>query len=220
MPLQGSLKEMSLANLIQVNCQEMRSARLTLDHAGQTGEVYFSDGQVIHATLGALIGEPAIFELLTWEEGLFTLERDIPAPTHTITAGWNELLLEGMKRAAERPIPPPPREEKMEPDTLAQLKAIDGITGVVISAPDGVVLGTDIPDSDGENEAAVAVFIGAAAEQIGEILQINNFAHGVVTLKNKRLLVLRQPDRYIGLILGENASPAIVANAAAQVLRT
>ena len=219
MPLQGSLREMNLANLIQVNCQEMRSARLTLDHAGQIGEVYFSDGQVVHAALGTLVGEPALFELLAWDEGTFVLDRDVHAPEKTVTLGWNELLLEGMKRAAERPVVKSEVEEKMKPDTLAQLKAIDGVTGVVISASDGIVLGADIPESDGEHEAAVAVFIGTAAGQLGETLQLSDFAHAVVMLKNKRLLVLRQPDRYISLVLGEHTSPTIVANAAAEVFK-
>jgi predicted regulator of Ras-like GTPase activity (Roadblock/LC7/MglB family) len=219
MPLQGNLKEMSLANLIQVNCQEVRSARLTLEHAGQEGEVYFSDGQVVHATLGDLGGEPAIFEMLTWEDGAFVLDRDQPAPATTIDVKWNELLLEGMKRAAERPIAKRGSEGNMKPDTLEQLKALDGVGGAVISSADGIVLGADIPGSDGEGEAAVAVFIGAAAGQLGDALQLKTFAHGVVTLKNKRLVVLQQPDRFTGLVLAEHGSPAIVANAANEILK-
>jgi predicted regulator of Ras-like GTPase activity (Roadblock/LC7/MglB family) len=218
MSLQGSLREMSLVNLIQVNCQEMRSARLTLTRADQSGEIYFSDGQVVHATFGAQRGEDALYELLAWDAGTFVLERDVPAPEKTITANWNALLLEGMKRTAERPLVKPV-EENMKPDTLAQLKGIDGVIGAVISASDGIVLSADVPGSDGEHEAAAAVFIGSAADQLGEALQLGTFGHGVVALKNKQLLVLQQPDRYVGLMLGENASPTIVANAANEVLK-
>jgi len=218
MPLQGNLQEMSLANLIQVNCQEMRSAQLTLQHADQSGEVYFSDGQVVHAVFGTLRGEEAMYELLTWDNGKFVLERDVPAPEKTIAVNWNVLLLEGMKRVAERPVVH--KEEKaMKPDTLAQLRALDGVAGAVIAASDGIVLGADMPGSDGENEAAAAVFTGAAADQLGQALQLGTFGHGLVVLKNRRLLVLQQPDRYIGLILSENASPTIVATAANEVLK-
>jgi predicted regulator of Ras-like GTPase activity (Roadblock/LC7/MglB family) len=219
MPLQGNLQEMSLANLIQVNCQEMRSARLTLHHAGQEGEVYFSDGQVVHATLGDLAGEAAVYEMLAWLDGTFVLDRDQPAPVKSIDAKWNVLLLEGMKRSAERPVAPHKPEGKMKPDTLAQLKAIEGVAGAVISASDGVVLGVDIPGSDGEGEAAIAVFVGTAAVQLGQVLQLDTFLHGIVFSKNKRLLILQQPERFVGLVLAENSSPAIVANAASQVFR-
>src|SRR5574341_2242550 len=101
MPLQGSLKDMSLANLIQVNCQEMRSARLSLSHQGQTADIFLADGQVVHAQSGAQQGEPVVYEALTWDAGSFALDLDVPAPTHTIQTPWNALLLEGMKRAAQ-----------------------------------------------------------------------------------------------------------------------
>ncbi len=219
MPLQGSLKEMSLANLIQVNCQEMRSARITLTNRGQQGEVYFSDGQVVYAANGSRTGPEALYQLLTWDTGTFTLETDVHPPEKTIAVPWPELLLEGMKRAAEWQTEKRPTEGHMSSDVLARLKAIDGVTGAVVAACDGVVLAADVPESDGEKEAAVAIFVGSAAGQIGEALHLGAFAQGIVTLKNKRVLILQQPDRYIGLWLADNASPTIVGNAAAQVLK-
>ncbi len=219
MSLQGNLKEMSLANLIQVNCQEMRSAHLTLTAHGQQGEVYLSDGQVVHAALGEHVGAEAIYEMFLWEVGSFVLDLDQPPPEKSITVGWQELLLKGMMQMPERQTAEKKVEESMNPDTLSQLKAIDGVSGAVISSCDGVVLGASVPESDGENEAAVAVFIGSAANQLGQALQLDAFQHGLVVLKNKRILVLEQPDRYVGLVLGENASPAIVASAAVQVLK-
>lgn len=231
MPLKGNLREMSLANLIQVNCQEMRSARLGLANGSEKGEVYFSDGQVVHAVEGAQAGAEALFHMLLWEDGPFTLETDVHAPETSIRTPWNDLLLEGMKRLAEWQV-----EESSSRDaqglsgsgqgegavtqgTLAQLKGIDGVTGIIIAACDGVVLASDVPEGDGEKEAAVAVFVGAAANQIGEALQFEPFTQGVVTVKNKRVLVISQPDRYIGLWLREDASPTIVGNAAAQILK-
>jgi predicted regulator of Ras-like GTPase activity (Roadblock/LC7/MglB family) len=196
----------------------MRSAELTLQRADQIGDVYFSDGQVVHAALGTLRGEEALYEMLTWDSGTFVLDRDVPAPEKTITISWNTLLLEGMKRVAEQPMIRK-KEEPVKPDTLAQLRAIDGVAGAVIAASDGIVLGADVPGSDGENEAAATVFTGSAAEQLGQALQLGAFGHGLVALKNKRLLVLQQPDRYVGLVLGENASPTIVANAANEILK-
>jgi len=221
MPLQGTLQEMSLANLIQVNCQEMRSARLVLTRANQSGEIYFSDGQVVHATLGNLQGEQAVYVLLTWDEGTFILERDVAAPVKTIALPWQTLLLEGMKHAVERP-----REEKvttqggaMADDVITQLRAISGVEKVVLAASDGVLMDADVRDSDAENQAAVTVFVGTAAQQLSNTLQLGTFVHGVVAQKSRRLLILPQAERYVGLILAENASPTIVANAASEILK-
>jgi hypothetical protein len=63
------------------------------------------------------------------------------------------------------------------------------------------------------------VFVGSAASQIGQALGLEAFGQAIVTLKNKRVLILPQPDRYIGLWLQDNASPTIVAGAAARVLQ-
>lgn len=231
MPLQGSLRELSLANLIQVNCQEMRSARLALANRSEKGEVYFSDGQVVHAVDDTRSGAEALFHMLLWEDGTFMLDTDVHSPETSIHTQWSDLLLEGMKRLSEwqaeesssteiQDLGLARREEgAMVPGTLTQLKTIDGVTGVVIAACDGVVLASDVPEGDGEREAAVAVFVGAAANQVGEAMQFETFNQGIVTLKSKRVLVISQPDRYIGLWLGENASPAIVGNAATQILK-
>ncbi len=219
MAVQGNLREMSLANLIQVNCQEMRSARLTLEQDGQSGEVYFADGQVVHSTCGMMSGQDAVFEMLTWEDGTFTFDRDVHTAEKSISIDWNDLLLEGMQRAAEALSVKTRAQAKKKNSALPQLKAIDGVTGAIISSTDGIVLSADVPESDGEQEAAIAVFMGAAAEQLGEVFGLNLFAHGVVNTKTRRLLVLRQTDRYIGLVIGERSSPTIIANAANEVLR-
>ncbi len=219
MPLQGNLKEMSLANLIQVNCQEMRSARLTLTSKGQKGEVCFSDGQVVHAAAGTLSGEEAVYELLRWDSGIFSLETEAHAQERTVDTPWPELLLEGMKRMADWDNDEQKAEGDMPPSILEQLRGLNGVAGAVVAACDGVVLAADVPGSDGERESAVAVFVGLAAHQIGDALTLGSFNQCVVTTKNKRILVLEQPDRYVGLWLEEKASPAIVGNAAAQVLK-
>jgi predicted regulator of Ras-like GTPase activity (Roadblock/LC7/MglB family) len=219
MSLQGSLKEMSLANLIQVNCQEMRSARLTLTAKNQKGEVFLSDGQVVHAAQGPHSGEQAVYEMLAWDEGTFMLELDIPPPEKSITVDWHELLLKGMMQVPERQSADKQSKGTIDQDTLTKLDAIEGVRGAVISASDGVVLAASVPDSEGETEAAVAVFVGTAANQLGQELQLDAFDHGVVSLENKRILVLQQPDRYVGLLLGENVSAAVVTSAANQAFK-
>lgn len=225
MPLQGNLKEMSLANLIQLNCQEMRTARITLLHQGQTASIFFSDGQVVHAENESDSGEQVIYTSLTWDDGTFTLDTDVPPPKRTIQTAWPVLLLEGMKRAAEwknevdRAVEGlSSTEAKKSTDVMSQLKAIDGVAGAVIASSDGVIQSKDISDSDGEREAAVAIFVGGAAKQIGDSLQLGKFQHGIVFWRNRRVLVLETPDRYFGLVLSEHGSPALVANAAVRIL--
>jgi len=223
MPLQGNLKEMSLANLIQVNCQEVRTARLTLAHQGQSAVVFISDGQVVHAESDTGQGEEVFYRALAWHDGTFALDADVPSPARTIQTPWPALLLEGMKRATEYQAQTKnaasSSESKPDAKLLQQLRKLEGVSGAVLASSDGVVLNSDLSDSDGESEAAVAVFIGGAARQMSESLPLGKFQHGVVFWKNRRVLVLQTPDRYCGLLLSEHGSPAIIANAALGIFK-
>ncbi len=108
---------MSLPTLIQVLCEEQGDAQLTIRdrEEGEEGSLFFSQGQVVHAQTGTLVGEEAVYELLSWEEGTFVLERSIPPPEQTIHTEWSALLLEGLRRLDEqresaRLAPPHPGE--------------------------------------------------------------------------------------------------------------
>jgi hypothetical protein len=102
MALEGNLRDIDLGDLIQLNCQSGARARLTAHHDDQESTLYFDDGDVVHAQLGGLEGEEAVYELLTWETGTFELKRDIGPPARTITTPWSALIMEGMRRRDER----------------------------------------------------------------------------------------------------------------------
>jgi len=53
--------------------------------------------------------------------------------------------------------------------------------------------------------------VGNAADQIGETMALGAFDWGVVAMGRDRTLVLEQPDFFVGLLLTEKASPALVA---------
>ncbi len=71
MALVGNLKDIKLPTLVQINCMEKNSAKLTIEHMGRFGFIYFHDGQVVHAEYDPLIGEEAFFKLLELYSGNF-----------------------------------------------------------------------------------------------------------------------------------------------------
>jgi len=101
MALEGSLKELSLANIIQLNCNEMNTASVGLTHEGQEGLICFGDGAIVHAAVGDLTGEEAVYELLSWDDGTFVVRQGEAAPRKSISSNWNSLLLEGIRRVDE-----------------------------------------------------------------------------------------------------------------------
>jgi predicted regulator of Ras-like GTPase activity (Roadblock/LC7/MglB family) len=217
MPIVGNLKEMPLPSLIETNCRALQSARLHLSHRDQEGEVYFSDGQVVHAATASNRGEPALWQLMQWTEGTFVLENEFPAPERSIDRPWSDLLLDAMLHQADWNADKA-REAPMPADEIQKLKAIEGVTGVITAGRDGVVMGASVPEGNGEAEAAVTVFLGALAEQISDSIPVGLFEQGVVSQPNQRMVVIRQGERFIGLMLDLQASPAIVLTAARAAL--
>ena len=99
--MQGKLNDMAVADLIQHSCQDRKTSRLTIESNGDLAYLYFSDGNIIHATLGDHSGEEVVYRILVWEEGTFNMENGIESPTVTIRRNWTSLLLEGAKRLDE-----------------------------------------------------------------------------------------------------------------------
>lgn len=117
-------------------------------------------------------------------------------------------------------LPDSPGDNDNAVPVLASLKRISGVLGVVQTAPDGVILGADLPDRDGASEAVVTLFWGVAADQIGELLDLGPFERGVGTIGSRCMLVLKHEETYVGLALKDQASPVLVGNAAINILRS
>lgn len=228
MPVEGTLKELSLTNIIQLNCTEMSTATVSLTCEDKAGIICFAEGAIVHAAVGDLAGEEAVYELLSWPDGSFVVETGAPPPQRTVSASWNSLLLEGIRRIdeggalVEEPVQIPPKRESLaEADnmvTLAhELKRIVGVEGSVIISRDGIVFASDM-EANPEKEGAVAVFVGIAADELGAAMSLTPFDWGLVTMGKDRMLILERPAFFVGLLLNEKASPALVSAEADRVL--
>jgi hypothetical protein len=101
MGIEGNLRDMSLPNLVQILCLEQRQVGLTLKRQSESGAIYFDCGDIVHATVGALEGEDAVYQMLSWPEGSFRVGDELTAPRRTINARWDQLMMEGARRLDE-----------------------------------------------------------------------------------------------------------------------
>jgi predicted regulator of Ras-like GTPase activity (Roadblock/LC7/MglB family) len=99
--MKGRLEDMAVADLIQHNCQDRKVAKLELKSGTSKAELFFKNGNVVHAVLDDRHGEEAVYSLLAWEEGSFDSKGEIESPQVSITREWSSLLLEGMRRLDE-----------------------------------------------------------------------------------------------------------------------
>jgi hypothetical protein len=66
---------------------------LQLTAGDRTGSLYFLFGHLFHATSGALTGEPALQECLTWLDFRYTFDKTAQLPTEeTIARPLDEIL--------------------------------------------------------------------------------------------------------------------------------
>ncbi len=97
----GSLKEMSLPDLVQILSHGRKNGQLKLTIGQHQGEIHFVGGEIYNAMLDNLRGEEAFFQMLRFRDGTFVLNPNFKAESRAIEMTAEMLLLEGMRRFDE-----------------------------------------------------------------------------------------------------------------------
>ncbi|HVG23565.1 MAG TPA: DUF4388 domain-containing protein [Thermoanaerobaculia bacterium] len=101
MAFQGSLKELPLPDIIQLVSVSGKTGKFTLTRDADRGFIYLKNGQMVHATIGDLIGEEAIYSLAIWNHGEFQFSPGEDSDRQTITKSNTNLLMEAARRLDE-----------------------------------------------------------------------------------------------------------------------
>lgn len=231
MALQGDLQHMTVADLIQHNCQDHKTARLVIEHKGQEATLFFNEGAVQHAILGVLEGEEVIYEVLSWQEGHFILEMGQKPPAITIRRSWSSLLLSGAHRLDEATHSSNNQLElsNQEKETMAKkrseiladslaelLQGSSDIQGVAVVGVDGLVYSANVPQRDMDEAmvgATSAAILGLSKRSTGQ-LKRGNFKQTLIqgddgniivaSINNETLLVGLTPNNVnLGMAFAE-----------------
>jgi CheY-like chemotaxis protein len=95
--VRGNLAQMNVIDLMQSLEMGRKSCQLTLTKDGDKCEVFFVEGQVKHATYGALVGDEAVFKVLRWTGGSFELDFEGKTNKETTQLNTQGLLMEGLR---------------------------------------------------------------------------------------------------------------------------
>jgi CheY-like chemotaxis protein len=95
--VRGNLSQMNVIDLMQSLEMGRKSCQLKLNNAGEKCEVFFAEGQVKHATYGALVGDEAVFKVLRWTGGNFELNFEGKTDQETTKLNTQGLLMEGLR---------------------------------------------------------------------------------------------------------------------------
>ncbi|MDF2693956.1 MAG: two-component response regulator [Labilithrix sp.] len=97
----GSIYEMTVVDLLQTFEISRKSGSITFKSGTRLGCVWFKDGKVIDAEVGALRGEEAVYRLLVWSEADFEVDFGPVEREDVIEVGTSAVVMEGMRRADE-----------------------------------------------------------------------------------------------------------------------
>lgn len=101
MAFQGSLKELPLPDIIQLVSVSGKTGKFTLTRDADRGYIYLKNGQMVHAFVGDLIGEEAIYALAIWNQGEFQFSPNEEPDRQTISKSNTNLLMEAARRLDE-----------------------------------------------------------------------------------------------------------------------
>ena len=99
--IKGKLREISLIDWMQSLEQGRKTCALMLRSGGEECTMYFSDGQVTHAAGHGLMGDPVIFQALTWMDGDWEVDFRRNSSERTTTMSTQSLMMEGLRRLDE-----------------------------------------------------------------------------------------------------------------------
>ena len=95
--VRGNLTQMNVMDLFQSLELGHKTCALTLKNQNDRCEIFFSDGQINHATYGSLKGDEAVYKVLTWTEGNFEIDFNRNSAEQSTTRSTQGLLMEGLR---------------------------------------------------------------------------------------------------------------------------
>ena len=180
----GAIQLPMLPDLIQIYALGQTTGMLRIARGAENGAIWFDRGDIVHATSGTLVGPEAVYDLLKWEGGNFSMANEA-APQRSVESSWQELLMEGLRlvdegrRDADVPDDSPPPGATAAPavpagddvlgaDALAELRSqLQG------SAPGALLLAgryQGSPPTVVQGQADAAAW-QAAAQELAQIVR-------------------------------------------------
>jgi hypothetical protein len=206
---QGSLRELPLPDVIQLVAVSGKTGAFTLKNRADNGKIFLRRGQIVHATVGTLAGEQAVYELARWSEGEFSFSPDVETEVVSVEKSNTNLLMEAARQIDEwKILSKKIGSTRMVPVFAPQASRVS----VSFTPPEWAVI-TKVDERRSIDEIAAGLGLGA--------FDVCKVIYGLLT---SGVLILREDlshlplDRLGRLAAGEQASLAEQIHRGAQQL--
>jgi hypothetical protein len=99
--LSGNLERMALADLLEAIQLGRKNAHIRIEHGGEYSHLWCTDGDVIDAESGPLVGTRAVYRLLSLQEGRMQAEFTNVLRERTVVTSTEALLMDCARRVDE-----------------------------------------------------------------------------------------------------------------------
>ena len=94
----GSLSGVDMITMIQFCANNRQSMVLRIRSDDASGEIYFKEGQIVHAVSGEEAGEEALQKILSLNKGLLEFEKGVLPERESIRSPWERMLLQAVAK--------------------------------------------------------------------------------------------------------------------------
>lgn len=210
---EGSVAGLPLTDVIQLKGHNRFSGSISVEYRENQGMIFFRDGEIIHAEQGGRSGELALYEIIRWPGGRFTIQPKVTTTSRTIQQSIGYLLLEAHRlideerAGAEGDGPGDDAavamvRRRMSPIAERILKIV-GVAYAVLVKNDG----TPVEDDSFEAEALAGkgVALAVVGNRLGELFGLGEAKSAAVQSKGSQLLLFEAKHHYISIaVKGES----------------
>jgi hypothetical protein len=214
---EGVIRGATLPDLIQMECLAGTTRAVRVDRGDRVGHIFFAGGQVVHAEVDHLRGEPALVELIGWPDGRFSIEQGLTPYERTISCSWESLLIAAAHSHDEtRPhADPEPSQSTMTTmpniHSLALREVFDDpeVRSAAHFTNDGSLV-------EGKGEAAEELhgafsYVVQLASLVGEALGAENLREIQIGGADSRALCLVLPEETVAMVTSSKANLNAIA---------
>ena len=221
----GSVTGLSLTDLLQLKVQSGFTGRIGVSYGTEQGHLFFREGLIVHAQLGALDGEEAFHDILEWPTGRFDEQAGEDPGKVSIHKHWQHLLLDAHRVLDERrrqreeesrtrPLPPAPAPAAKPATTpaavLDRLRKVPGVLHPVLQGKDGTWVGER--SYDAEVVAAQGLFLAMIGQALGTIFSAGPLVSAAVQGSSHHLLLFAAKQHYLTVLIdGQSQLGAVEA---------
>lgn len=210
----GEVSGMNLPDLLQIKAMGRFSGQIVVDQGNKSGQLFFRDGNLIHAQLDAFEGKEAFARILAWGGGTFRVEPKVSTTRQTLHENFQFLLLDvlrlqdeiaaGLKQECEAET----TQVKKGGGMKEQLTGIAGVQDVALTERGGTVV-----QSIGSNADALAaqgMYLVTTSNQIADELGLGAFKGAVVQGISGHLVALEGAKNFLFVGVQGEAKPSTV----------